>query len=202
MKKFDNIKRVCALDTMYTLLQYLLLSTEEEIDSTFFFWLHNVDEDTRNYFKDKSVTFKNHMSFWEILKLYYIMTPIKWPFLLRNDIQRFCSDNVGFESIVARRRSFELLEDGLLCYVDNYPRLWESTRFHMLKALLLGPIFSPHKKVGEEKTCVKIHLTGLKDANVLKDARAVVQSFPEMWNESSNLKKNIILDALGLETKC
>ena len=198
MKKHKNIKRVCALDTMYTLLQYLLISTEEEINSTFFFFFFFLDDNIKHYFKNKSATFRNEMSFWEILILYYIETPIKWPFLLRNDVRRFCSDHIGFESIVARRKPFELLEDGLLCYVDNYPVVWENRRLHGIKKFLLGPVFASHQKIGEEKTCIKIHLTGLKDADILRDSRAVIQSFPSLWNKSSPSKKNKILEIFGI----
>lgn len=195
---FSKIKRVCALDTMYTLLQYLLLSSEEEWSSTYFFWLGNIDGEVKKYFEGQNVTLKPHMSFWELLKMYYITTVFKWPFLLKKNIKRYASDHIGFECIVCRKYPFELLEDGLLCYVEDYPYKWESKRFSRLKSFLIGPLFSPKDRVGDEYTCTKIHLTGLKYVEILNDPKVVVQSFSDMWNSSSQSKKRKILDAFGI----
>ncbi len=196
-----NITRVCALDTMYTLLQYLLLSSEKEIESTFYFWLDNVDKEVRCYFADRSATLKPHKNVFDLLKLYYFVVPLKWRFLLNKDIQRFGSDHIGFECAIFRKYPFELLEDGLLCYVEDYPYVWKSKRFQRLKTFLFFLLFSPHKRVGEEKTCVKIHLTGLKKADILNDPRVIIQSFPQLWANSSEVKRNNILDIFGIERK-
>lgn len=194
-----KIQRVCALDTMYTLLQYLLISTEEEMNSTFFFWLDNIDDGVKKHFKDMNATIKPRMGFWQLLYYYYIISPLKWPFLLDKKVKRFGSDHIGFECIVCRKYPFELLEDGLLCYVDDYPYKWKSKRLHKFKSFLIGPLFSPKERVGQEKTCTKIHLTGIKDSSILEDPRVVLQSFPEMWNLSPYSKKRKILDVFGIK---
>ena len=199
MKKYKNIKRVCALDTMYTLFQYILISTEEEVNSTFFFWLDNIDEKVKEYFNGMSASIKPHMKFWQLLYYYYFISPIKWPFLLDKNVKRFGSDHLGFECFVCRKFPFELLEDGMLSYVSDYPYKWKSKRFRGVKSFLLGPLFGPKERVGMECTCIKIHLTGLLDAKILQDPKVEIHSMQEMWNLSSPTKRKKILDIFGLE---
>jgi hypothetical protein len=192
-----KIKRICAVDSMYTLLQYLLLSSIEEIESTYFFWRKGVSEEVKSFFSKQSATVPSNFPFFQRLLWYYVIVPLKWPFVLKNNIDRFACDNLGFEFLFVRRKDFTLLEDGLLSYVP-YAYKWKRKRFVKLKKLLFGPLFVPKTRVGDSETCKRIMLTGLKPAPIMNDPRTIVNSLISLWESSSIAKQSYIKNILGI----
>lgn len=195
-----NIKNLFAADSVYTLLQYLLLKPQEEWDETFFFWGNSISDSIKMHFKTNSATILCHKSFYEVLRYYYFVSVVKWPFLLKDSLRRYGCDHYWFSCWVFRKKTFELLEDGALNYIDNDPSIkWKNNRFSKFKKLLLGPTFISKSRVGTERTCTKIHLTGLMDAEIMNDPRVEVNSFEKMWNASSCEKKKRILEILCID---
>lgn len=194
------IKNVFAADSVYTLLQYLLFKPQEEWDETFFFWGNSISDSIKMHFKTNSATVLCHKSFFEVLRYYYFVSVVKWPFLLKDNIKRYGCDHYWFSCWIFRKKTFELLEDGTLSYMYNDPGIkWKKNRYSKLKKLLLGPTFISKNRVGIEKTCTKIHLTGLMDSEILNDSRVEVNSFEKMWEASSSEKKKRILEIMGID---
>lgn len=195
MRNYKTIRNVCATNSVHALLQFLLLIPEIEWGQTYFFFGEGIGSSIREHFKNNSTLIEKQHSFIDNLRLYYFTSWYKWPFLLNKHIKRFGCDHHWFSFWVFRRFDFELLEDGSLNYVENDIFLkWKKLRFRGLKKMLLGPTFIPHKRVGDEKTCKRIHLTGFMEGEVLNDPRVVKQSFTLLWNQSPESKKKRILD--------
>lgn len=195
-----NVKRICAIDSMYTLLQYLLLSSIEDVKSTYFFWRKGVSEEVKSFFSKQSATVPRNFPFFQRLLWYYVIVPLKWPFVLKNNIDRFACDNLGFEFLFIRRKKFTLLEDGLLSYVP-YAFKWKRNRFVKLKKILFGPLFVPKTQVGDSETCKKIMLTGLKPAPIMDDPRTTANSLVSLWESSSLDKQSYIKKIFGISNR-
>lgn len=187
-----EIKRVCVLDSMYTLLQYLLLSEEDEILATYFFFRGGLSENVVSFFKNQSSRVcKFNYGFIRDVLFYYIVIPFKYPFLFKRKFEYWGVDNLGYEKFIIRKNKFHLLEDGLLSY-NEIPYTWEKMRFIWLKKFLMGPLAGPRKYVGEENTCVCRHLTGLVESRIIKDNKTKIDSLDSLWKKSSGNKRNLI----------
>ena len=193
-----KIRRICVLDSMYTLLQYLLLSSEEDIASTYFFFRKGVSADIINFFKNQCSCIQRFSS--DIigdLFYYYITIPFKYPFLLKRNLEYWGVDNLGYEKFIIRKHKFHLLEDGLLSY-NEIPYKWEKNRFIRTKEFLMGPLAGPRTFVGEEKTCICRHLTGLSDSVLTKESKTKIDSLGSLWSKSTQNKKDLINKIYGI----
>ena len=195
-KRNNGIKRVCILDSSYALLQYLLLCSEKDIRTTYFFWGNGVSQEVKKYFDGMNTSFpiiKDN----PIIKmlLYHVIAPILWPFILDDNIEYWGQDHLHYGSAILRQHKFHLLEDGVL----NYNTRPAYKKYVKLRKYLYGELgLSTWTYAGEEKTCAWIHLTGLKDSPILKNHKVVVNKFEDLWQLSSENKKGMICDIYGL----
>lgn len=215
MEKKENmtrkIERVCIIGNQHGLLQYLLLSSLDEISHTFFLWSKiGISGSLINKISKQNASIpEQHMTGIKILDSlikvfrflfdYYIYYPLKFPFLLRKGIEYWGQDHVYKAYCLLRNHSFHLIEDGIFNYgpyIFPQPSLG-------LKRLLIGRHYGEFLQyAGNEKRCLSIHLTGLVDrGDVLKDPKVIIKSFVEMWNNSDNRKRQFINDAFGISVK-
>lgn len=212
MLKFldKNIKRVCVLGNQHGLLQYLLLSSLDEIGGTFFLWnFRGIPKSVISRFgKGGAIIPSPPVStglkildtiIWYLRFFfdYHIYYPIKFPFLLSSKYEYWGHDHVHNAHCFFRKHPFRLLEDGLLNYG---PALFiPSQRFIKLKRLLTNKSYSIVRYAGEETNCTEILLTGLlNEGEVLKDPKVRIKSFIEMWNDSDIKKKSFINYLFGV----
>ena len=210
-----KIKRVCLLGNQHGLLQYLMLSSLEEIEQTFFLWnFVGIPDSIRKQFGKRGVVISSHnknserfikkmrnkSSMFHILSksfqlfyFYRIYYPLKLPFLLNRKLEYWGHDHVQNAYCILRNHPFVLLEDGTLNY-HPYPYRQTRQRFLFIKRLLAGKNYCEHLRyAGDESNCVKIYLTGLSDkGDVLKNPKVVIKSFVEMWNECDLKKRSFI----------
>lgn len=83
------MSRVCIPCSTYVLTFYLLMSSQKEIDNTFFFFAHTIPENIRKKFPNS--TFIDLKDFWHknkyVLALYTLVKRRKdWAFLFDADI--------------------------------------------------------------------------------------------------------------------
>lgn len=194
------INRVCIVDSSYTLLLYLLLSNEEEIDHTFYFWSRGIPEQVKEYFQKQSYSFDNIFNnkiqqYLFQIKLYQYQAIHKWPFLKKKNITYWGQDHTFFSSGILRKNFINLIEDGSLNY---YPNTAEAKRFKIFRKFLCGPLHCLPNILGLEKECKNIYLTGLVNTTIMNNPKVKKISLYDLWNNSSNYKKNKILDIFNL----
>lgn len=195
LKKNNGIKRVCVIDSSQALLQYLLLSTKEDVLSTYFFWAKGVPEEVKEHFKGM-YTNMPLINYRPIIKflLYHIIAPILWPFLLRNDIEYWGFDHLHYSPALLRSHKLKLLEDGTL----NYEILeTKSGNVEMMK-WLYGYYYVNSDVAGGEELCTNIYLTGLLNAPILNNSKVIVSTFENMWNKCNDEHKHFVLEVFGL----
>lgn len=196
-----NIKRVCALDSMYSLFLYLLLSTEEEIKETFFFFGSSISEDAKKMFKEQSYFVPSYH--WSVFTelfilafLYYIYYPLRFPFLLNSKVEKW-SGHTLWECAVIRRKPYCALEDGLLNYIP-----YTKGRFSKIKTLLFGPTFRSTAYIGTESTCKTLFLTGMiADSVVTRQSNVKIIKLGDLWESSEESKKDNILKIFGISLR-
>lgn len=194
----SKIKRICAVDSMYSLFIYLLLSSEEDIKKTFFFFGSSISDDVKKVLKKQSYTVPSYhwSAFTELFILaflYYIYYPLRFPFLLNSKIERW-SGHTLWESAVIRRKPYYALEDGLLNYIP-----YTKGHFSKIKTLLFGPTFRSTDFIGTESTCKTLYLTGLiADSVVTKQSNVKIIKLGDLWESSEERKKNNILKLFGI----
>lgn len=216
MLKFldKETKRVCILGNQHGLLHYLLLSSMDEIQHTFFLWnFVSFQESVKRKFGKKGVVIpRPHLEYRTGISLidffvksfclffdYRIYYPLRFPFLLNYKLDFWGHDHVYKAHYLLRNHSFQLVEDGTLNYMPyQYPQPKQNLLW--LKRLLAGKNYGFYKRYsGEEKTCVAIHLTGLSNSGeVLNDPRVKIKSFSELWKESSEEKRLFINNVFSI----
>ena len=208
-----SIKRICLLGNQHGLLQYLLLSSLEEINQTFFLWNYvSIHHYVIRKFGKQGIVIPEPRKKLTDLRLvnlaikyirlfydYYILYPLKYPFVLNYKLDYWGHDHVYNAHCFLREHPFRLLEDGTLNYV-SYPYPQPQKRFLWFKRMLAGKNYSEYKKyAGSESLCKEIFLTGLLDSGeVLHDPRVKIKSFLDMWEESSSEKRAFINYVFGV----
>lgn len=215
--KIGAVKKVCAVDTVHGLLHYLLLSTQEDIQHTFFFFGIGIPAEFKRTFQHQSVTIpprikssfraridripvvRNIIEKLEYFINYRITYPLRWHFLLSDDIEYWGMCHLSYSSFVLRNHDYIMVEDGLLNYAP-YPYNDREHRLNGLWHILLGKDYDTRRTVaGSENRCVRIHLTGIteiKNAQVAK--KAVIHTMDELWNASELSKRSFINAVFGV----
>ena len=181
--RFGWVRNVCVLDSIHALLQYVLLVSEEEVNSTFFFWSDGIDDSIKRNFAGHYMDLEKNRHY------YRTKIVLQCPFLLNPNVRYWGHDHLTFSKYIFRNRKFNLLEDGTLNYVP-YPWRKSYTLKKRIRSLWAGPLYCmdvPY--AGAESTCQKIFLTGLSDkGEVYTSGKVFVDSFSSLW-ESADVSK-------------
>lgn len=196
----DNkkITRVCYPVTLYIFLQYLLLSTPEEIKQTFFFFPNPCFKEIAEKVEHKKYfSFGTFPRFFRIILwlpywLWYMtMKEFFWKFLKTSEL--FLADHCVWGAILGRKYKYNLLEDGIALYAD---RLLEQN-WGTIREWLLSPF--PKKCWGLNDNCKTIYMTHKISPNSpLQGKHIEVNSFEKCWLEATKEKRNMILNFFGV----
>lgn len=199
-KKYDWVKRVCVIDSAYSLFIYFLLSTEEEIDSTFFFWSKGIPETVREKFKGRSyfcIFPKMHKKMYRIF-LHYLFFPLKFPFLLKDNIEYWGHDHLNYSGCVIRSHSINIIEDGTKNYTPMIPFRGKKPRWYY--RLVYGPMIFNHEYCFQAKWCHAEYLTGLDEsAPSMHSDKCKKISIKYLWKSIGYDRQKKIANFYGLE---
>lgn len=198
MHKYSTprFSRVCIVDTVYSLFIYLLISSKEETDHTFFFFSDGIDASIRNrfpnhyYIPSKDFPKRNFISrLWLRLKL-RLVAPFKWPFLSSADL--YGHDHLCFTPSLTGNRKMTVLEDGMGNYCDNPFGFVEYSGIELLiRNLLFGPL-STKRPLGKSSYAEKVILTGMKSIPEELKQKAILIDLPQMWDALEESEKGRI----------
>lgn len=191
-----NFTKVCSVSTIYSLLIYLLINSEEDIkENTFFFFAKSIDKSIRQRFHnhqyiDFSEYFRKYGWLGALIysiKFHYL-APYRWPFIKTAEIYGH-DHTLETASILMNNQTVIVLEDGAANYELN--RL--PTTYKTLKRWIVGK-FVTKEHFGYSNQVQKVILTGLKPIpEEIQDKVQIIDIF-ELWTKSSEQKKKLILD--------
>lgn len=198
LNRYKWVKRVCVVDSAYSLLIYFLISSVEDIKSTFYFWSKGVPEQVRSYFKISSHFYLQPKHLGRVYRFlnYHIIFPIKWSFLLRNNIRIFGHEHLPFSSSIIRNHTISIIEDGLRNYngVKAFPK-----KHRKLNAFLYGKSYINEDYAFKEEWCQEEYLTGIDlKSPCCRSQKAKIISLKGLWNSSPKDKQNLILSIYDL----
>ncbi len=197
--KYNWVKRVCVIDSAYSLLLYFLISSEEEIMSTYYFWGKGVPEQVRHYFKGREYYIENKPLFKNrfeeiICGVKYRLNFLKWPFLLKKNITYWGHDHLSYSCMVVHNHKMNIIEDG----TGNYHSK-NVGKIRKIRKILFGPVSSISDYCFQSPYCDKEYLTDLiPNTPCTTSPKAVIISLDNLWSEAPTSKRNLILNIYGV----
>ena len=197
--------RVCISDSAHSLMFYLMMSSPEEIDSTFFFLSDGIHPSNRAKLPSHAyipiVRFRRNAWCKGLFLLYLIVlrltARLRWPFLKTAKI--FAMDHLFFSAPLIGGRDYTLLADGPNCFFNirttpdyqNFSAPANQRLSVKLVRLLLGPCW--HKCYGMNGQCTGVVKTTPDSLEAHEGKENRLFSLSDLWNGASDAKKKQIL---------
>lgn len=207
---YSEIRNSCMCVTIYALLQYLLLFDEETTRKhTCYFTGYGVDETISRklpgfHFDVRQTINKTFTPSRWLDKMHLrLVRNAKFPFLKDTEIY---AQDLGFLSSLIGGQSYSMLADGpnfltMNMQPDSAEFLRQEKKRHSLQGkaerILYGNV-AVHT-LGNNPQCKAFYLTEENISPVLKDKPTHINSFQELWQRSSESKKQFILDLFGVD---
>ncbi len=196
-----NFNRVCITGTVYNLFLYLLISSKEEFNKTFFFIVGSgIPESIGNKIKNKkyipNFSLTNHEKKWAIIKC-NILSKLYYPFLDRSKI--YAQDHLPVTPYIIGNRDYVFIEDGPNIFSITQPKpIWKySVRY--LKERNLWQYMKDRfisKSIGgiiaNNELCKEVIVTTPDYVSYLNGKKFTQIDIKELWKESSDEKKENI----------
>lgn len=187
-------KRVCIVDTIYTLFLYLLISSEEEYAQTFFFVGDGIPKSIKkNLTNCYSFEGCNSVNKRRKLRLYLNLTAkFKWPFLSKAQI--FAQDHLLFAPGLIGKRDYVFLEDAPLIASRHYNANKKRMSFvqkRRVSDLFYGSLFANF--MAANRQCKEVIFTVDDYAPFLDGKKINIFPIDELWNQADERKRNLIL---------
>lgn len=189
--------RVFVTGSLWSLLTYLLVSSEEEIVRTkYFFTDKGIHESVRKNFNHHVLNISwDDKVHWRLTQLIYIFGPlyyrIRFPYLMFADIYGI-DQGWAIRSVIGRNE-YTLIEDGILDYTVNRDIPDQSRDW--LRRFLWGPVYK--HDFGRNAKCKHIILTQ-PFSNPVLAKKAKRYDLSELWKNASETKRILILDKFNL----
>lgn len=207
--KSINHKRVAMPCSIFSLLFYLLISTTEEIEETYYFLGNAIDKSVRDNFPNATcINYKNG-GLVSALNRHLIKIRLKWvkdskwPFLKSAEI--FAQDHLFYQPILIGKRNYTLLADcpdyfGIHTkegYVTSNKRFAYRTGFKKwLAEWLLGEVFA--NCYGMNRQCTTAIICEEHLPAIFEGKKVVNVSLKEAWEGCHELKRSVILSKFNL----
>lgn len=201
MKK---IVRTCVCDTLYSLFQYMLISTEEEIRKTQFYVgttiLDSVCCHLPHVVKLENKCYERS----NILNILQRMLHIKrWIHASRTEI--FAQDHIAIAPHIIGNSRYILLEDAPGCYgrCDKIqflkPKIYRQWWKRLFYSVAISPMYKQH--FGVNRLCKSRIYTDRKDEDTefLRGKKREYCDMTQLWNSSTESKKNYIRELFGID---
>lgn len=200
--------RVCFVATYYTLLLYLLYSSMEDINNTHFIFGDGFDNITaKRFIRHTSIFGKpNYCSRSVLIEwLYSIYLRIFVLPKFSSNVLLFAQDHVKDSGTVISNHNYILIEDSAhKC--SNYrnhdkryqedERMKKSLRYLIKKMLFGGSVYGKH---GNNNLCKGVLLSEYDEVDYFKGKEIIICNMNEAWRQSSQEKKDFILNVFDLK---
>lgn len=201
-----KFRRLCLVDTPYSLLVYLLYCSEEEFNKTFFVIGENMPPEIVAHlphyyqFLRKKSLFNKRFAKWI---LYRVKIWLHLP-TIGNDIQIFAHDHLPVSPVIIGHHPYIMIEDSpLICshYIASpaYQKNMKARRSFRTRIYryLYGPILK--SPFADNSQCQGMLMTIDDDAIYIKSKKHLIYNLNEAWNLSSDIMRRRILDVFGMK---
>ena len=208
MHIFRKNNRVCYVSTIYSLLLYLLYSSEEEINHTYFLFANGIPNEICRRFDYYSII--NHYQMREKYPLlsfleksrktrWIIDISIKILILFKAGIKYklFAQDHLFFSTAVIGNHDYTLIEDSAQIFtnVNNgnyYQSTWNRRKEKKIRFLKVLYGESIYGVFGKNKCCKEVLLSEDDNHESIKDKIKHICNIYDAWDSSSEEKKKYI----------
>lgn len=188
--------RVCLVNSAYALFNYLLISSMEEIEKTYFFFSRGIPDTCQNYFKSQANIIKpyNNKVINELYEIYIrFFARYKWPVLKKAELYGMKCGPL-FAEIIGERMFTQIEEGGE--YID---KINQKRKFQGVRRLLHGRFYNLH--ACNSPYIKNIYLTGQNEnASVMKQSNVIRFNILEQW-KSNKAKQQLILEAFNITSE-
>ncbi len=185
--------RVCIVDTVQTLFLYLLISSEEEVLSTFFFVSEGIPAPIRQHLSHYFIPRKKRNRFFKALFLIRLrlIAPFRWRFL--NQAELYGHDHLTYSSAIISNRKITVIEDGFINYISQTKKHKKTDVFG--RFLFGGSFMRPF---GDHNLTKKIILTKDLVTPFLEGKELCVISIQNLYQDAPQGKKDLILKIFNI----
>lgn len=189
------VRNVCVISSVHALLQYLLLVSDEDVKTTFFFVGDGLPPAIVDKIRHQCEEIEKNPRRNSRIKLL-----IQFPFLRKKGIRYYGFDHLKYAKYIYGKNEFELLEDGTLNYVP-YPYRSKPNLEKRIRQLIWSPLCCMDVPfAGYESTCKKIHLTGLSPTGeVYSSPKLSLRSFSDLWHSADAEKRDLVNAVFGMD---
>lgn len=189
-----NYNRVCCVDSDYCLFLYLLSSTREEIDNTYFFFSDGIPQPVITYFANQSFSFriagKNKFVVETQQIVLRFLKYLIWPFLRNADF--YGMPFAGLSCEIIGNKPINLIEEG---YEHMQLSIVFKIRFNRLRRFFHGINYNnfdfTRRKINS------ILLTRALPFSLPSHISLHVMSLEKSWHENK-YSRNVILKSHGI----
>lgn len=197
MKKFKNL---CLVDTVYSLLLYLLYTKDDFFEDTFYVFgvgmPKEIEKKIPNFYRLPILdSFYSWEDWCKYRSLIHENVPLAHHY--------FCHDHLRVSTPVIWYHPYTLLEDSPLKCKKYYmsPQRFDfeprkKTRKYFLKRMIYGPAY--RHPFATNSLCRRLIVTQFDDSTFLKGKKQIVLDIKECWLRLSEDKKNQILGLFEL----
>lgn len=199
----EKITNVCIVNTAYPLMLYLMYSDEDNIQKTLFVVGDNIIDQCK---KLKYVRYVPQSEIDGRVKVIRFRLKCLFNTLTNKSSSFFGQDHLPFSAPLIGSHNYTLIEDGpgvfsiykgLSGLSFNYKA---HNLFHRIRNIMYGPI--TERYLGNNPQCVNRIITRYDEkSDLLKDKKYTLVELNALWSNSTENKKNLILEVFGVDKK-
>lgn len=194
MRKKQKYSRVCIINTVYTLLIYLIYSSLNEVYSTLFIVGKGIKKSIREKLPHYEYIELDNNIYHKIIKTIIFRHHILSKYDLTNSVF-YGQDHLFHTGSILGEHDIIEIEDGLS---DYYYYEQTFTFKHRITQFLIGSKLDDTRVYGRGTHCKKIIATGIGKYEDDRINKAEIISIPLVWRNSPESKKNYILSLFDI----
>ncbi len=196
-KNINQYNRVCILDTLRPLFLYLLISSQEEIQSTYFFFSEGVAPSIRKNLPHTFISKFQYKRYGRLGAYLYRMilrftASCRWSVLRKAEL--FAQDHEFYAMSLIGSRNYTLLEDGSANY--TFTRRKHSPIDPLRRFLFGAPVAGPY---GDNPKAKEIIMTGLYDTPFMREKNTTKIDINALFYATDTDKQNKIMQIFGIQ---
>ncbi len=201
----DKYNDSCYINSMYTLLQFLLLRNKKEREKTFYFFGRGIPENVAEHFKNSwhlNIRFKDEKGLNRYIKMYSLYKKLEKFIIKENLINKiiYMQDNMSYSQFFLNHmEECYLLEDGFSNYKVTISKKKMKKGIKKIRDKFLKRYKYEYPTFGLSEKIKKIYLTGIMEIPEIIKNKVEIINLREKWKNLSNEEKQEILDIFILK---